>query len=467
MMESHTGPRNTGYNSTRCRRLPPEVWMIIFSFGAFDQHGTFWSIYDPSTLASLCRSCTLFRDLATPMLYRNFDSRVFTNQWHYFSVAKFTRTICTIPRLASFVRKVNIQGACDMFGQTQVKCLNDPKHPMASILISKAAELNMELKYFKAYTDINGWKIGFDLVALVLAYLPLIDTLNLDWFDTSIIDVMPRPQSGWPWRHTPRYTLSRVLPLLESGEGLTRLSIFGSTGPPMASPFENLREATLCRCEFAARDLRKLVERCTHLRKFVYMPAPVGWKSAPGAKAREVIEALEPARGTLEVLGIDFRLLIGRRGRRISSFQSFLALKTLYVDLACVWDWEAGAVTGSSPRPDELFTSLLPESIQTVALFGTNPDAEVFGFELEAHVKRLASDIWERGRFQQLRLLRPQGFWPFGYGQHQNPQFDDACVRRIATLDEANIILSDSGVELICDEESDSDLQFQNIMWFL
>lgn len=275
-----------------------------------------------------------------------------------------------------------------------------------------------------------------------------------------------------PYRHlvpspSARYTLSRVLPLLESAEGLTKLSIFGSTGSPMASPFENLHEATLCRCEFAARDLRKLLKRCTRLRKFVYMPAPVGWKSAPGAKAREVIEALEPARSTLEVLGIDFRLLIGPRGRRISSLQSFPALKTLYVDLACVWDWEAGAVTRSSPRPDQLFTSLLPESIQTVALFGTNPDAEVFGFELEAHVKRLASEIWERGRFQQLRLLRPQGFWPFGYGQNENPQFDDACIRRTATLDEANMILRHSGVELICDEESDSDLQFQNIMWFL
>lgn len=252
-----------------------------------------------------------------------------------------------------------------------------------------------------------------------------------------------------------RSSLSRVLPLLRSGRKLERLFFLGSSGPYLAFPFENLLEVNLINCHFVRPELRHLLQRCRRLRKFV---------CAGGATACDIIEALEPAHSSLEVLGMDLRRWAGPRRLRIPTLEQFVALKVLYIDLICVWDWRAGNDTDSPPSPDMLFTTLLPESIEEVALFGMGSNAGAYGFEVEAHVSRLASDRKEHGRFQQLRQLRGQGFWPFGYDVDPRSVANDDIVPRVTALNNAKTILEDNGVEVIFDVEGDSDLEFGNII---
>lgn len=204
MMEPSIGLRiaERGSTITKCPSLPAEVWQLIFSVGEFDVHGGFWSTCDYPTMANICRSCTLFRDLVRPILYRNFQSHVFTDDWHCFSVAKFAWTMCTNPRLASLVRHVSIRGVCDMCPQSGVTATDSPDDPMASVLVNKAAELGIDFNYHEDYTNRHRGNVGFDLVALVLAQLPVMDTLNLFWFSTRNLSRMPTPRGGWPWKQS-------------------------------------------------------------------------------------------------------------------------------------------------------------------------------------------------------------------------------------------------------------------------
>lgn len=193
-------PAERSSTTTKCPSLPAEIWLLIFSVGDFDEYGGFWSSYDRPTMASICRSCTLFCDLVRPRLYYNFTSKIFGG-FRCFSVARFAWSITTNPRLASLVRQVKIQGVCEMFPRPSVTATDDPDHPMASVLINKAIELGMEFKYYEVYTNKQGGDVGFDLVALVLAQLPAMNTLDLTWLDAYTYTPvrMPEPCGGWPW----------------------------------------------------------------------------------------------------------------------------------------------------------------------------------------------------------------------------------------------------------------------------
>lgn len=193
VMESPIGlrPAELSSTTTKCTSLPAEIWRLIFSVGDFG--------YDHATMASICRCCTLFCDLVRPRLYYSFESHIFDGDWHCFGVARFARTICTSPRLASLVRHVDIRGVCDMFPRPRVTATDDPVHPMASVLTNKAAKLGFDFKYYEIYTNRHGGNVGVDLVALVLAQLLAMDTLNLAWFDTHTIARMPEPYGGWLW----------------------------------------------------------------------------------------------------------------------------------------------------------------------------------------------------------------------------------------------------------------------------
>lgn len=260
-----------------------------------------------------------------------------------------------------------------------------------------------------------------------------------------------------PSSASPRYSLSRVLPLLCSGRALERVLFFGSSGPYLAFPFENLQDLILINCHFVGSELRNIFQRCRNLRKFVF---------TGGAAPCEVILGLAPAYSSLEVLGMDFRRCAGPRGLRIPYLKQFVALKVLYIDLICVWDWWAGNNTYSPPSTDMLFTRLLPESIEEVALFGMDSNARAHGFEVEAHVQRLAADRKEKGRFRQLKQLRGQGFWPFGYDVDPMSVANDDIVPRVTVLNDAKTVLGDNGVEVIFDVAGDSDLKFDNIISF-
>lgn len=204
MMEPRIGLQTAERSSitTKCPSLPAEVWQLIFSVGKIDAHGDFWSTYDQPTMANICRCCTLFCDLIRHRLYRNFESHVLTDDWHCFDVAKFAWTICTNPYLASMVRHVNIRGVCDMPRESGVTATDNHDHPVASVLVNKAAELGIDFKYHEVYTNRHGGNVGFDLAALVLAQLPRMETLNLCWFDTHSFARMPQPRGGWPWKHS-------------------------------------------------------------------------------------------------------------------------------------------------------------------------------------------------------------------------------------------------------------------------
>lgn len=264
--------------------------------------------------------------------------------------------------------------------------------------------------------------------------------------------------SRQPLSIPPRCSLSHVLPLLCSGRALERLSVLNGSGPDLALPFENLRDLILINCRFVwSAELCNILQRCRSLRKFI---------CTGGAAECNVISDLEPAYSSLEVLGMDFRRWAGPRGLKIPSLKQFVALKVLYIDLICVWDrWPANN-TGSPSSPDMLFTTLLPESIEEVALFGMNSNARDHGFEVEAHVQRLASDRKEKGRFPQLKQLRGQGFFPFGYDVDPVSASTWNIAPRITALNDAKTLLGDDGVEVIFDAAGDSDLKFDNIISF-
>lgn len=198
-----------------CPSLPAEIWQIIFSLGNFGEDGSFWSHHDIPDLASICRSCTLFRDLVRPILYNNFNSHVLTNinryKWHRFSFPKFAWTISTNPHLASLVRRVDIRGVRDMWDVvSELPTLGEhcPDHSvasvmMASVLTRKATELGMALRYYDVYTNAHcPQNVGFDLVALVLAQLPMLDTLELGWCGNPPMTRMPQPHGSWPWNQS-------------------------------------------------------------------------------------------------------------------------------------------------------------------------------------------------------------------------------------------------------------------------
>lgn len=270
-----------------------------------------------------------------------------------------------------------------------------------------------------------------------------------------------------------RYSLTRVLPLLSSAGSLEVLSPYHSTGPQLALPFENLRDATLLRCEFSFPQLQNLLQKCTRLRKFVYLliSPDVNMGRSSGATPLQVIEALAPSWHSLEVLGLDFRNRpAGLRGR-ITSLERLVSLKTLFIDLTSVWDPRAGYDPDFPHYPDVLFTTLLPESIEEVALFGLNCDAEELNFALEVHVDRMASERAEKGRFKKLERLNGRGFWPFKDDLDPSSVIEDwsqdVIVPRITLFNDAKEILGDNGVEVSFDgEEVDEELDFSHIMYY-
>lgn len=264
------------------------------------------------------------------------------------------------------------------------------------------------------------------------------------------------------------YSLSRIQPLLCSGGRLETISFFGCTGPNLALPLENLREVVLIHCQFSLPELRHLLHKCKRIRKFVYLAEQPSEDTSPagGAAAREIIEALEPSHGSLEVLGIDFRIWPGPWGKIIASLERWTALKTLYLSMECFWDWEAGSDKDSPPHPDMLLTTLLPESIEEVALFGTEWDAEALQFKIEPHLKGLARDRKEKGRFQQLKQVSAQGFWPLEPELPEGYVVNDGLLDRVSTLYDAKALLKEDGVEVNFDVQDDSELEFGDIIWF-
>lgn len=108
-----------------------------------------------------------------------------------------------------------------------------------------------------------------------------------------------------------------------------------------------------------------------------------------------------------------------------------------------------------------LFTTLLPETIEEVTLIYGGSDAEWYGFKVEAHVKRLASERREKGRFQRLRQLLGKGFLPLQDGLDDGPDgspgVEQDALHRTTTLGEAITQLCDDGVEAIFDEERGSN----------
>lgn len=225
-------PGPTSTTTPKCTSLlPVEVWLQILSVGELDSNGDFWSTYTPSTMAKICRCCTLFRDQIRPRLYSSFDSALFTSTRHpnFLNLAKFARTLCENPNLCPLVRRVEIRGACplgNMYGQSSVvsSSAGDPGHPTASVLYQKAAEIGLgEFAYHRAYTDRRRYVPELDLVALVLALLPSLRTLHLYWFDQasplgcdtetrSVVPshYIPQPRSVWPWHKSSKLAL--VLP---------------------------------------------------------------------------------------------------------------------------------------------------------------------------------------------------------------------------------------------------------------
>lgn len=229
-----------------------------------------------------------------------------------------------------------------------------------------------------------------------------------------------------------------------------------SNGPDSPLYLHNLREATLLSCQFHPGQLQNLLRHCKCLREFVYS----GRGHTVGPQSRDFVKALEPAHDSLEVLDIKLRLCDADRGDRIESLKQFTALKTLNIDVSCVWDW-AAAIGNDPPSPDMLFTTLLPETIEEVILIYGGSDAEWYGFKVEAHVKRLASERRENGRFQRLRHVRGKGFLPLQNGLDDDvdgsPGVEQDALRRTTTLGEAITQLGDDGVEVIFDEERGSD----------
>ncbi|KAG8159045.1 hypothetical protein KVR01_011488 [Diaporthe batatas] len=494
--------------TTQCPSLPAELWKIIFSVGYYhEEDGSFWSHYKPPDLASICRSCTLFCGLARPMLYHEFDSHVLTcinyddnNEFNRFSIVKFAWTISTNPLLASMVRRVNIEGVCDVWDMgmasgSPVPSKDHPNHPMASILADRAAELSVDFSYYEVYTNVHSpQNVGFDLVALILVQLPMLDTLSLKWSGRPPVTRMPDPRGAWPWkqsirnmhltysrtsdptkfriigreRRIPGYCLDPVIPLFISGTTLTRLTLECSAGPSFVPPLDNLREVIIIDCDFRPGQFLNLLDTCKSLVKFAGRRFKLSWGS-------EVMEALEPASSSLEVLGLRFSGIDFFRGQgpRIPSFRQFTALKTFSLDMNCVWDWQVVLNGDTSPNPDTLLTTLLPESIEEVALLNEGLDNR-FRFQFEAHVKRLGLEITLNGRFQHLRRLHGVEFTPIDFNLQRDindalfegdrdgaREIQNHAARRFATLNEARNLMIDAGVEFCidCPKELECDCE--------
>lgn len=269
-------------------------------------------------------------------------------------------------------------------------------------------------------------------------------------------DPIVQHRLGYPAEITLGYSFGSVLPLLWGGRGPTRLSIVNSNGPRIILSLDNMRELILDSCQFRPGNLLNLLRHCRHLCKFVFR----GAGHTRPLPSHEFMEALEPAHASLEVLGIDLQSFESDNGARISSLKHFTALKTLYIDLNCVWDWEAATNKDSPPGPDKLFTTLLPDSIEDVALFSGDTNDEFLGFRVEAHVRGLQLERQEKGAFPHLKRLRGKGFSPLNLGL-----FDDHETEcRMATLNEATRQLGDDGVEVVFDEQGKSDLDFGYII---
>ncbi|KAG8157915.1 hypothetical protein KVR01_012187 [Diaporthe batatas] len=503
-MDSHTISTTTESSPTipaKCISLPAEVWLLIFSVGRLDRHGDFWSTYDHPTMAKICRCCTLFRDLIRPRLYCNFESIMFTGVWHRFSVEKFARTVCENPRLAGMVRRVDIRGLCrmdELFGPARVLSAGDPDHDLALILVQKAAELGIGLQPYLSYRDDSMRDyVGFDLTALVLAQLPMLHTIRLHWYygpppDTVRVNPslagMPKPTSGWPWtssirnmalmycgRPEPVYdhgpagrprphppgdgSFGSALSLLDSGSSLTRLSLVHINGPQPIFPLSNLLEVTLRGCRSYDFGLVNLLKRCSRLRKFVYGAST--WEAHHlRPSPRDVIKALEPAQETLETLAIDFHGggQVWDRAR-IQSLKQFTALKTLYIDMNTLWDSDAARDMHHLPNQDVLLTTVLPDSVEDLALFCFDA-CELLELRIEAHLRRLAIDRREKGAFPCLGTLRGKGLSPHMY------RWQDEDHNRVAVFDEAIDLLRDDGVDVILNDPGCWGPEFSDIMTF-
>lgn len=275
----------------------------------------------------------------------------------------------------------------------------------------------------------------------------------------------------------PEDWFSPVLPLFCSGTRLTVLSLFYSSGPNFALPLDNLREAIIADCQFRPGQFLNLLKPCKGLKKFVT-------RGTDAYLVEEIIEALEPAYGGLETLGLDFKFGDYRRFRpRILSFQEFTALKTLYLDMTCVWDMQVAEAKDSPPHPDLLLTTLLPESIEEVALFNGPPvNAErENGFEFEAHARRLALERRLKGRFQHLRCLHGVDFEPIYYFELESDvaqvpedgypdearEIENHVARRSATLEETRTLMGEEGVEFTFDfdREMESCLDMDHLIY--
>lgn len=267
-------------------------------------------------------------------------------------------------------------------------------------------------------------------------------------------------------RRVPGDCLSPVLPLFCSGTSLTRLTLQCSAGPSFVLPLENLREVIIMNCQFRPGQFLNLLDTCTNLVKFAGRRLQMSLSS-------EIIEALEPANSSLQILGLrfsGFEFWPGQ-GPRISSFRQFTALKTLSLDMHCVWNHHVAQNKDTLPNPDILLTTLLPESIEEFALLNEGLD-HVWSFEFEAHVKRLGLERTLNGRFQHLKWLHGASFTPIFLNLGSDIEHalldgdEDGALEitrhaadRFATLNEARRLMGDAGVEFTfdCCEELDCD----------
>lgn len=242
-------------------------------------------------------------------------------------------------------------------------------------------------------------------------------------------------------------------------------------------PLDNLREAFIADCQFRPGQFLNLLKPCKGLKKFVT-------RGTDASLVQEIIEALEPVYGGLETLGLDFQGGDYRRFRpRILSLQQFTALKTLYLDMTCVWDMQVAEAKDSLPHSDLLLTTLLPESIEEVALFnGPHVNAErENGFEFEAHARRLGLERRQKGRFQHLRCLHGVDFEPIYYFELESDvaqnledgypdearEIENHVARRSATLEESRTLMGDEGVQFTFDfhQETESYLDMDRLMF--
>lgn len=247
--------------------------------------------------------------------------------------------------------------------------------------------------------------------------------------------------------------------LLFSMGNATSLTLIDTPGPRCVLPLGSLVEVVLKRCRFRRGDLGCLLKHCKSLRKFVYTGTGEAQRTPPSP--REVVDALEPSHRNLETLGIDFVKIRESDGlARISSLKQFTALKTLYIDVNALWDSGLADDTESLPYPDKLFTSLLPESIEDLALFCIDAYAESLGLRFEDHLKRLAWDRRRAGVFARLKTLLGKALSPLEHA------VDDELenLPRIAALDEAKTLLSEDGVEVIFSEQGCPGPDFEDLI---